>query len=110
MMSKPQISLVVILFLSGLLCANAQVTNQNFNEEDDRKNWSFSITPYALLASQATNVGVRRLTQSFGEPTSLTDAGFRNFRYRRSDGEGDSELETRVNVLGPFLGVSLILN
>jgi len=38
------------------------------------------------------------------------NAGFRNFRYRRADGEGDSELRTRVNVLGPFLGVSLILN
>ena len=38
------------------------------------------------------------------------NAGFRNFRYRRVDGEGDTELETRVNVLGPFLGVSLILN
>jgi hypothetical protein len=38
------------------------------------------------------------------------NAGFRNFRYRRVDGEGDSELETRVNVLGPFLGVSFIIN
>lgn len=38
------------------------------------------------------------------------NAGFRNFRYRRVDGEGDSELETRVNVLGPFLGVSFIFN
>lgn len=25
-------------------------------------------------------------------------------------GEGDSELETRVNVLGPFLGVFFIMN
>jgi hypothetical protein len=36
--------------------------------------------------------------------------GFGNYRYRRVDAEGDSELETRVNVLGPFLGVSVILN
>ena len=38
------------------------------------------------------------------------NAGFRNFRYRRVDGEGQEELETRVNVLGPFLGVSFFLN
>jgi hypothetical protein len=38
------------------------------------------------------------------------NAGFRNFRYRRVDGEGDAELETRVNVLGPVLGVSFMLN
>ena len=38
------------------------------------------------------------------------NAGFRNFRYRRVDGEGADELETRVNVLGPFLGVSFFLN
>jgi len=38
------------------------------------------------------------------------NAGFRNFRYRRVDGEGDAELETRVNVLGPFLGLSFFIN
>jgi hypothetical protein len=38
------------------------------------------------------------------------NAGFRNFRYRRVDGSGENELETRVNVLGPFLGVSFLLN
>lgn len=110
MTSRPQIRLILFLFFTGLLFANAQVTNQNFNEEEDRKNWSFSITPYALLASKSTNAGGTRLTQSFGELTSLTDARFRNFRYWRVDGEGDSEHETRVNILEPFLGVSLILN
>ena len=38
------------------------------------------------------------------------NAGFRAFSYRRVDGEGDNELETKVNVLGPFLGVSFIFN
>ena len=38
------------------------------------------------------------------------NAGFRNFRYRRVDGEADAELETRVNVLGPFLGISFVFN
>lgn len=76
----------LILFFLGFFSVNAQVTNQNFNEQEDRKNWSFSITPYALLASQSTNVGGTRLTQSFGELTSITDAGFQliaSIRYKR---------------------------
>jgi hypothetical protein len=36
-------------------------------------------------------------------------AGFRFFAYRYVEGEGDSELETRVSVYGPLLGVSLVL-
>ncbi len=36
------------------------------------------------------------------------NAGFRNFRYRRIDGEGADEVETKVNVLGPMLGVTFI--
>ena len=76
------------MFFGGLMVTalSGQVTNQNFNEEDDRKDWSFSITPYALLASQSTNVGGTRLTQSFGELSSITDAGFQlvaSIRYRR---------------------------
>jgi len=75
--------LVLILGVSTL---TGQVTNQNFNEQDDRKDWSFSFTPYALLASQSTNIGGNRITQSFGELSSLTDAGFQLIaavRYKR---------------------------
>lgn len=35
-------------------------------------------------------------------------AGFRSFRYKRVDGEGDSELETNVQVQGPVIGVSFV--
>ncbi|MGB5238697.1 MAG: hypothetical protein WBN59_13795 [Flavobacteriaceae bacterium] len=38
------------------------------------------------------------------------NAGFRNFRYRREDVNNGETLETSVNVLGPFLGVSFIFN
>ena len=78
--------MLTILGCALLTPVTGQVTNQNFNEEDDRKDWSFSITPYALLASQSTNVGGTRLTQSFGELSSITDAGFQlvaSIRYRR---------------------------
>ena len=35
-------------------------------------------------------------------------AGFRSFQYKRTDGEGDSEVETKVHVLGPLVGVSFV--
>jgi hypothetical protein len=38
----------------------------------------------------------------------LVTAGFRSFRYDRTEGEGEGELETRVSVLGPVIGVSFV--
>jgi len=35
-------------------------------------------------------------------------AGYRTFKYRRVDGEGENELETIVNAFGPMLGVSFV--
>ena len=78
--------LLLVLLFSGFSSLWGQVTNLNFNEKEDRKDWSYSLTPYALLASQSTNVGGNRITQSFGELSSLTDAGFQLIaavRYRR---------------------------
>jgi len=34
--------------------------------------------------------------------------GYRTFKYRRIDGEGENELETIVNSFGPMLGVSFV--
>lgn len=36
-------------------------------------------------------------------------AGFRSFRYNRTDGEGDQAVTTKVSVLGPMLGLSFVL-
>ncbi|MGB5190720.1 hypothetical protein [Robiginitalea sp.] len=41
---------------------------------------------------------------------STINTSFRNIRYSRVDGEGDWERDTRVNVLGAFLGTSLMFN
>ena len=76
----------ILLCLTGLTFLRGQVTSMNFEEENSSKEWSFSLTPYALLASQSTNVGGTRITQSFGELSSLTDAGFQlvaKVRYKR---------------------------
>ena len=35
-------------------------------------------------------------------------AGYRTFKYRRVDGEGDTEIETKVTAFGPMLGVSFV--
>ena len=81
-----KIRFVLLLYVFGLSMSNAQVTNQNFNEEGDQKDWSYSFTPYALLASQSTRVGGEQFSQSFGELSSLTNAGFQFFasvRYKR---------------------------
>lgn len=39
----------------------------------------------------------------------MINAGFRNFKYNRTDGAGESELKTTVNVLGPLVGVTFKL-
>ncbi len=74
-----------IIFMSAM-GLSAQVTNLNFDEEDDRKDWSYSFTIYALLASQSTDVGTTQLRQSFGDLASITNAGFQfigTVRYKR---------------------------
>ncbi|MEM9672980.1 MAG: hypothetical protein ACFB15_10710 [Cyclobacteriaceae bacterium] len=51
-----------------------------------QKDWGFSITPYALLASQSTDVGGQKLRQSFNDLSSLTNSGFQviaSVRYKR---------------------------
>jgi len=35
-------------------------------------------------------------------------AGYRTFRYKREDGEGDDKLETKVSAFGPLIGVSFV--
>lgn len=64
----------------------AQDANTDFEKVNERKDWSFSISPYALLASQATDVGGERLRQSFNDLSSMTNFGFQmtsTLRYKR---------------------------
>ncbi|MCG8581781.1 MAG: hypothetical protein MI866_17785 [Bacteroidales bacterium] len=39
----------------------------------------------------------------------LVTAGYRNFRYNRTDGNKENEVQTTVNAFGPFIGVSFVL-
>ncbi|MBO3117433.1 hypothetical protein J4050_11785 [Winogradskyella sp. DF17] len=67
------------------MATNGQVTSFNF-DNDTQKDWSFSFTPYALLAAQSTDVGEESIRQSFDDLASLTNAGFQfvaSLRYQR---------------------------
>lgn len=64
----------------------AQDTKSDFQEVNERKDWSFAISPYAWLAGNATDVGGQKLRQSFNDLSSLTNFGFQmvtTARYKR---------------------------
>ena len=64
-------SITAALLIITVFNTVVQVTNKNFNEEDDRKDWAYSFIPYALLASQSTDVGTTQIRQSFGDLRDL---------------------------------------
>jgi len=100
----------LILMFACLGSLFGQETNYGYKEADKMEDWGFIITPYALLASQSTDVGGEKIRQSFKDLASLTNAGFRNFYYHRIDSKDTvNKLTTKVNVLGPFLRASFML-
>jgi len=67
----------------ALACAfhpQAQAQDQHKPEKEVesaiRDNWGLSITPYAWLASQSSDVGGAKLRQSFDDLASVTNLGF----------------------------------
>lgn len=61
-------------------------TKDLIESEQDHNNWRIAITPYAWLASQATDVGGEKIRQSFNDVYSITNSGFQlvlNARYKR---------------------------
>ena len=81
---KKYVLFLVIIFSVNLLYA--QDMQDGYKEIGEMKDWGFGITPYALLASQSTDVGGEKLRQSFSDLASLTNAGFQiiaSARYKR---------------------------
>jgi len=81
-----KISAVLFLIIIFLGTTIAQDTKSDFQEVNKRKDWSFSISPYAWLAGNATDVGGEKLRQSFNDLSSLTNFGFQmatTARYKR---------------------------
>ncbi len=84
-----------------LLCigafAFAQDTRKNFSTQENEKDWGFSITPYALLAAQSTDVGGEKIRQSFSDLSSMTNAGFQivgAVRYKKLTATFDGTFAT----------------
>ena len=64
----------------------AEEVHANFDRPEMAKKWGFTITPYALLAAQSTDVGGEKIRQSFSDLSSMTNAGFQvitSLRYQR---------------------------
>lgn len=65
--------LLVLILLYGFQI-NAQIFN--LDKDESESPWSLTLSPYALIASQATNVGDEAIRQSFDDLSSLTNSGF----------------------------------
>ena len=81
-----KITIITVMFFISIGSLFAQEPNDKYKEVDKMKDWGFGITPYALIASQSTDVGGQKIRQSFGDLTSLTNAGFQlitTARYKR---------------------------
>lgn len=64
----------------------AQDAGSDFTKLSDRKDWGFTLSPYAWIAGQSTDVGGEKLRQSFNDLSSLTNFGFQlssSLRYKR---------------------------
>jgi hypothetical protein len=64
----------------------AQDAESDFVKVSERKDWGFSISPYAWLAGMSTDVGGEKLRQSFNDLSSITNFGFQmsaSARYKR---------------------------
>lgn len=76
--------LVGILFIS--VNTQSQETSSDFkSSKESSKKWRFSITPYALLAAQSTDVDGEAIRQNFNDLSSMTNAGFQIITTVRYD-------------------------
>ncbi len=66
--------LLVILLAGGAFGQDKAAIENDYEAKDD--DWRFIISPYAMLASQATDVGGEQIRQSFNDLSSLTNFGF----------------------------------
>ncbi len=82
-----------LLLFSGILFLHFPIFSQQSQDsiQSDQyvqqKAWGFSITPYAMLAANSTDVGDTKIRQSFSDLSSITQAGFQivgKVRYKRA--------------------------
>ena len=76
-MKKTLFFLSIILLSVFSTDLYGQETSSDFTpSKKSEKKWRFSITPYALLAAQSTDVGGETIRQNFNDLSSMTNFGF----------------------------------
>ncbi len=79
-LSNKLLILVIILNCSSVFSQEKEeetgTANSEFIDQKERKPWTFKIAPYAWLAGTATDVGTKKIRQSFNDLTSLANFGF----------------------------------
>ena len=76
--------ILLIISVGGALGQEAARIEGDYEAKEN--NWRFIVSPYALLASQATDVGGQQLRQSFNDLSSMTNFGFQlvtNVMYKK---------------------------
>ena len=73
-------NLIIIAGLMAVIAVGQAAGTELKGIDDDymakADGWRFNISPYALLASQSTDVGGEKLRQNFGDLSSMTNLGF----------------------------------
>lgn len=88
-MKFPPKILTILLFTCFLNQAYAQESKNKdslSNTEVKQKDWRFTLSPYALLASMSADVGGEKIRQTFSDLTSITNMGFQiagSVNYKR---------------------------
>ncbi len=85
-----KVTLMVLVYSLMLLNTNTAIAQDDepdlIESDQDHNHWRIGVTPYAWLASQATDVGGEKIRQSFNDVYSITNSGFQlvlNARYKR---------------------------
>ncbi|QTN39490.1 hypothetical protein HZ996_10175 [Cryomorphaceae bacterium] len=68
--------LLTLLLLCTASAGYAQNAEAFFETYQEREGWTFSISPYAFLAAQSTDVEGEAIRQNFKDLSSLTNFGF----------------------------------
>ena len=66
--------LLAVILAGGAFGQEEATIESDYEAKND--GWRFTISPYAMLASQATDVGGEQIRQSFNDLASLTNFGF----------------------------------
>jgi hypothetical protein len=120
---RPPSFLLFVFLWPVAVAAQDPLEFDSATAEAYRDDWGLVLTPYAFLAAQSTDVGGTALRQSFNDLASITNlgfqalfalsrrfvisAGYRQFKYSRTEGEGDGAVETTVGLVGPAVELSI---